>query len=579
MRRLVPPAVLAVVGVLACAGNALAANQTINADGTSWVPQNVTIDPGDAVTWNNPAGQGTHNVRIVGFADALVPVGADWSGVTQTFDRPDTYVYYCQVHGTSSGTGMAGTIGVRGISGTVRTDVDGDGATSGADPGRAGVTVTLYDKLAHTQNPQAPPIDSDITDALGRFQFDPSPAPAAGFARLIVSEPGGFSHPADLDFPANTTTVNADKDFLLEGTGAVSGTVWNDVNGSGAQEAPEVGRAGVTVRLGNARSTTTAGDGTYSFAEALPGAGDVNVTVPAGFGAVGPSLRAINLQGPDYTASGQDFFLQQLASVSGVVHDDVDGSGSVTGGDGRLGDVPLGLDTNGDGAADRTTASASDGSYGFANLPPGTVRVLFSAPAGYETIGPATFDATLAAGGSATGADFLARRLPVPATAQPSSGEAPPPAPVVQSSPPSGTAGDDRLDGTATANRLFGLAGDDVLRGFGGNDLLDGGPGNDRLTGGAGNDTLRGGPGNDSLSGDAGNDVLAGGAGRDRLLGGAGNDVFDGGRGKDAVVGGAGADTIDAADGAAEVVRCGAGRDRVRADRRDRLVGCETRLR
>jgi hypothetical protein len=93
-----------------------------------------------------------------------------------------------------------------------------------------------------------------------------------------------------------------------------------------------------------------------------------------------------------------------------------------------------------------------------------------------------------------------------------------------------GTAGNDVLRGTGGNDRLFGLGGADTLRGLAGNDLLDGGAGNDRLFGDAGLDTY---------------------------------------------VGGAGNDTISAADGRAETVSCGAGRDSVRADRRDRLRGCE----
>ncbi len=113
------------------------------------------------------------------------------------------------------------------------------------------------------------------------------------------------------------------------------------------------------------------------------------------------------------------------------------------------------------------------------------------------------------------------------------------------------------LTGTACADTLIGRAGADRLRGLAGNDTLLGGAGNDTLLGGAGNDRLLGGPGNDRLLGGAGNDRLLGGPGNDRLLGGAGND------------------TIEAADGISETIRCGPGRDTVRADRGDRLTGCE----
>jgi Ca2+-binding RTX toxin-like protein len=95
----------------------------------------------------------------------------------------------------------------------------------------------------------------------------------------------------------------------------------------------------------------------------------------------------------------------------------------------------------------------------------------------------------------------------------------------------SGSGGIDRLAGSAFGDRLLGLAGNDVLSGRAGHDCLSGGPGNDRLSGGSG---------------------------RDRLRGGAGND------------------TINSRDGRRETVRCGTGTgDRVRADRSDRLIGCE----
>lgn len=166
----------------------------------------------------------------------------------------------------------------------------------------------------------------------------------------------------------------------------------------------------------------------------------------------------------------------------------------------------------------------------------------------------------------------------------------------------SGTAGKDTLNGTTAGDRLLGLAGNDILNGLQANDCLDGGAGNDRLAGGSGNDNLAGAAGADKLSGGSGKDRLAGGAGKDglnagagndRLDGGAGNDVIDGGSGDDALKGGAGNDRISggtgrnsfsggtgndsiaAANGRRERINCGPGRDRVTADRTDRLTGCE----
>ena len=111
-----------------------------------------------------------------------------------------------------------------------------------------------------------------------------------------------------------------------------------------------------------------------------------------------------------------------------------------------------------------------------------------------------------------------------------------------------GDSGPDKLVGTAFGDRLVGLGGADVLRGYDADDCLASGHGNDKLIGGAGKDVLRG------VSGD---DVLNGGKGRDRFVAGAGDD------------------RVRSADGRAEVVKCGGGRDTVKADAEDTLVGCE----
>jgi Ca2+-binding RTX toxin-like protein len=112
--------------------------------------------------------------------------------------------------------------------------------------------------------------------------------------------------------------------------------------------------------------------------------------------------------------------------------------------------------------------------------------------------------------------------------------------------------------GTAKADRLRGSAGSDRISGGRGRDRLFGLGGADCLSGGAGNDTLNGGKGNDTISGGAGNDHITAGPGRNKVSGGAGNDV------------------INVRNHRRDVVNCGKGRrDRVLADKVDKLRGCE----
>lgn len=116
----------AVVGVVAVAGKrvaaysvvalllgcapALAANQTVTATSSStFVQKEVTIAPGESVTWNNAGG--FHNVHFDdnSFVMPPAPSPPPWS-VSHTFGQVGTYRYYCEAHGGPGGAGMAGTV-------------------------------------------------------------------------------------------------------------------------------------------------------------------------------------------------------------------------------------------------------------------------------------------------------------------------------------------------------------------------------------------------------------------------------------------------------------------------------------
>src|SRR5918992_207968 len=101
------------------------------------------------------------------------------------------------------------------------------------------------------------------------------------------------------------------------------------------------------------------------------------------------------------------------------------------------------------------------------------------------------------------------------------------------------------------------------------------------LTGNDGDNRLIGSNQRDSISGGGGNDLIKGLRSIDSLNGGAGgDDIYAGPRNekaRDTVVGARGNDFIYVRNRPAvkDVVHCGAGRDRVIADREDVLSGCE----
>lgn len=128
--------------------------------------------------------------------------------------------------------------------------------------------------------------------------------------------------------------------------------------------------------------------------------------------------------------------------------------------------------------------------------------------------------------------------------------------------------GDDKVVGGSDNDRIIGKAGNDSINANSGVDDVTGGAGNDRISGGNGNDVrLHGGAGNDKISGNFGDDAIFGKDGNDRLFGDAGRDLISGGSGDD---------QIFAIDGTRDEVRCGSGRDTVKADAQDSVSGdCE----
>jgi RTX calcium-binding nonapeptide repeat (4 copies) len=134
----------------------------------------------------------------------------------------------------------------------------------------------------------------------------------------------------------------------------------------------------------------------------------------------------------------------------------------------------------------------------------------------------------------------------------------------------------DVIMGSRFGDRINAARGHDRVHGRAGADCVSGGNGVDRLFGEKGADRLSGGPRKDRMSGGDGRDRLSGHAANDRLAGGNGNDRMTGGPGRNRYLGGAGSDRIFARNGKVDRIGCGRGRDRVRADAKDRVAGdCE----
>jgi uncharacterized repeat protein (TIGR01451 family) len=246
---------------------------------------------------------------------------------------------------------------------------------------------------------------------------------------------------------------------------ALSGRVYEDLNGNGTIEAGEPGIAGVTLRLsgtdavGNAVSMVTTTDangnwgftvpaGTYSVVEDQPaayqpgitragtvtGAGSTPGAVPPGTsnGPNGSNANRIDaiVLGTGGTSPANNFGEVRAASLAGRVYQDADYNGTASAGDPGIAGVTVkltGTDMFGNPVSLTTTTAAATGNYAFGNLVPGSYTLTETQPAAFAD----GADAAGTAGGTvandvvsaialrsnvaATGYDFgeLLTRIPV----------------------------------------------------------------------------------------------------------------------------------------------------------------------
>ena len=128
---------MALAGLLAIAGAALAADRTVDISGFAFAPGSVTVTAGDTVTWTNSDEVG-HTATGDGDFDtgSIAPGGS----AAITFSTAGTYAYVCTIHPT-----MTGTVVVE-----AAADGGGGGGGGGTEP-TAPPTNTVPDASAASE--------------------------------------------------------------------------------------------------------------------------------------------------------------------------------------------------------------------------------------------------------------------------------------------------------------------------------------------------------------------------------------------------------------------------------------------
>ncbi len=285
------------------------------------------------------------------------------------------------------------------IAGTVFRDDDRDGVFDGGEPGIGGVTIELYESDGTTL------ITTMVTEPNGDYSFDHL---AAGVYVVQEVQPGEYTSSPSADTNRRTVTLvtgsDNDANHFGEALWDLSGRVWFDRDAGGDNDAGEVGFDAVTVTLvyagadGNLLTTgdnttvttTTDGDGNYSFTELFNGNYRVTITtadLPDGVtNNVDPdggiaSQSDLNIAGADI--ANHDFGYLGSGVISDRIWLDVNGDGFQDAGEPGLAGVRVDVLFAGDDgdfstAADNwnlSTVSDANGLYSFDHLPDGNYRI------------------------------------------------------------------------------------------------------------------------------------------------------------------------------------------------------------
>ncbi len=351
---------------------------------------------------------------IAAGSPALIPSGisTDQRGVTRAIaGGVDIGAFETQVHFTSS------------ISGSLFNDLNGNGSPDNGEPGLARWVVFLDLNKNGIDDPGEP---TTTTDSQGNYQFRKL---APGSYRVVEVQPNGAGFTltpstgyVDVTVTASQAISGLDFGERKIANAAISGKVYNDVNGNKVFDSTDSLLAGWTVYLdlnndgalnNNEPSTLTDARGNYTFKGITPGTYMVREIVretKPGTPALlpeQPASGALNVTVVASAVTMNQNFANHAASntpggIGGFIFDDLNANGKLDSNELGLANRFVYLDTNSNGTWDLgepATFTDPTGHYLFGGLSAGSYQVRTDVPPGAVQTTPASAaKVTLAAG-------------------------------------------------------------------------------------------------------------------------------------------------------------------------------------
>lgn len=254
-------------------------------------------------------------------------------------------------------------------------DFNGDGERGEADLPLAGADIRL------TRSGEA--AGAAKTDENGEFVF--AELPVGEYTVEIADRDGRKA--AENPRAVNVSSDGSEAAFAFEPlAGTISGTVWNDADRDGVRDDDEQPLSGVSVTVGeNDTVLTTGDDGVYRFENLPPRDYMFELALPEGYiCTTGNAQKELRLE--EGAAVTNDVGLvENFASVSGVVWNDIDGDGIVGSDEAPIGSATVTVAA--EGKTVRFARTAADGSYAFDKLLPGEYTLSVKAAEDREATG------------------------------------------------------------------------------------------------------------------------------------------------------------------------------------------------
>ena len=293
-----PPATCAAVGGVARSVSTATADATADFSVRQVIPQPVS---GTVRADGQPLAGVPVTLHAPGGTTKTTTTAADGSYLFDNNPVDDGYFVTIDVPDGYSGTNQRApfdvdTTPIINQDFTLTANPDVSGRVTGGGSGLGGVTVTL--------TPATGPALTTVTAADGGYTFERVPA---GTYDISVEPPPGF----DTEPPINGVDVAADdvpgQDFALSRAGAIGGTVANG-------DEPVAG-AEVTIDGPGGPQVVTTDRGGQFFLDGLSlGDYDIDLTLPAGFSADGPTEKTTTITDEGEIRGGIDFAVTPVAA-------------------------------------------------------------------------------------------------------------------------------------------------------------------------------------------------------------------------------------------------------------------------